>query len=92
MADDDVAAAGLLASGGGRVRPGGGAMSVADDNAEEPVAGGTGTDARNAVKDSQTGQSVPVQVGIAGTTFSRMVAKALGARSSWFRTLRQTCT
>ena len=92
MADDDVAVAELLASGGGRVRPGGGARSVADDNAERPVAGGTGRDAGNAAKDSQTGQIFPVQGGMAGTTCSRMVAKALGARSSSFSSLRQICT
>ena len=89
MADDNADAAELLAAGGGGARPvadddtdaaelfaagGGGARPVADDNAEGPVAGGTGRDAGNAAKDSQTGQSSPVQGPMAGTTRSRMVA------------------
>ena len=75
MADDNHDAAELLASGGGGARSGGGgAKPVADDNAEEPVAGGTGRDERNAAKASQTGQILPSQGVIAGTTLSRMVA------------------
>ena len=89
VADDSADAAELLASGGGGARPvadddtdaeelfaagGGGARPVADDNAEGPVAGGTGRDAGNAAKDSQTGQIPPVQGRIAGSTSWRMVA------------------
>ena len=82
VADDNADAAELRASDGGGARPGGGgtrpggggARTVADDNAGGPVAGGTGRDARNAAKDSQTGQILPVQGVIAGTTLSRMVA------------------
>ena len=54
VADDDTDAAELFAAGGGGARP------VADDNAEGPVAGGTGRDAGNAAKDSQTGQILPL--------------------------------
>ena len=75
VAVDNADAAGLLACGGGGARPGGGgAKRVADDDAEGPVAGGTGRDAGNAAKDSQTGQIIPLQGGIAGTTWWRMVA------------------
>ena len=84
VADDDADAAELVAGRSGGARP------VAGDNAEGPVAGGTGRDAGNAAKDSQTGQSLPLQGGIAGTTRSRMVAKALGTWASSFSSLRQT--
>ena len=58
---------------------------VADEDASDgpitedarPVAGGTGKGAeavRPVAKDSQTGQTLPVQGWIAGTTRSRMVA------------------
>ena len=75
VADDSADAAELLASGGGGARPGGGgARRVADDDAEGPVAGGTGRDAGNAAKESQTGQIPPVQGRIAGSTPWSMVA------------------
>ena len=61
-------AAELLAAGGGGARP------VADDNAEGPVASGSGRDGGNAAKDSQTAQYVPVKGEIAGTTRSTMIA------------------
>jgi hypothetical protein len=59
-------AAELLAAGGGGARP------VADDNAEGPVAKAASAD--NAAKDSQTGQTIPLQGEIVDTTRSRMVA------------------
>jgi hypothetical protein len=64
VADDG--AAGPVAAGGGVASP------LADDGAEGLVAGVAS--AYNAAKDSQTGQTLPLQGRIAGTTRSRMAA------------------
>ena len=83
---DDDTDEGLVARG--TAKPVAGAADK-DASAVGPVAKGASAD--NAAKDSQRGQTIPVQGWIAGDTPLIISAKAYGTWASSFRFIRQMC-